>query len=151
MPPRRIPTYQNILNGLSVDDDKVTAEFDGESILILGIGTDYLEYEESSCSCGITEIEGLNSLRSYIAGTVSENDFEFDLDEDTFVSDLFKAIVVAKIKSIAGAFALLSTQTSEVEICSVMDFIEGELGGTSRVRVNPNSRNEIKAWLIDVE
>jgi len=63
--------------------------------------------------------------------------------------DLFKAIVERAIDENNSAFVLLSTTTSSVNICKYVDEIMESRGGVSRDRVNPNSLNEIRLWVID--
>ena len=146
-PPVPVITYAEVIRSLNVQEYDVTSSVLDE--IIVKLGRENLDHRDSPISCGIDEINCLEDLYADIQGQIHNNDFPFEFDYETFVKDLFKAIVEKAIDECSAAFVLLSTMTSSQNICEWMDEIMEARGGISRDRVNPNSHNEIRLWVID--
>ena len=147
-------TMDQLLERLEVLASRVVIEYNNEEIEVVNIGYENSVSKSSSgCSCGIRSIDELGSLYKYLSGydyshmgTIVE-----DFNEDTLIENLFEKIVISAIEDISGAFALMSTTEDDSEVCEIIDRICEERNGWSTDYLeNPNSGNNIKAWLIPV-
>jgi len=145
--PAPVITYAEVIGSLEVQENCVTSDIINEDIV--NLGWENLNQCNSPISCGIDEIDCLEDLYADLQGQIAASEFPFAFDRETFVKDLFKAIVEKAIDECSAAFVLLSTKTSSRNICNYVDEITESRGGVSRNRVNPNSHNEICLWVID--
>lgn len=147
------PTYQQVIDALSIDQDEVIIKLPGrENYYIFEDGQHILEEDGVNCSCGIYSLNGLNNLKQNI------DDYEFPAEIfgeftaeqiDDFKKILFKKIVLESMDQVTARFYLLSTQSSNNWIVALMDELVEETNGVSTVSaVNPNSHNQIIAWIL---
>lgn len=144
-------TQQELIDSLIVDQDEVLAVYNGSRFTVVDLGLSDLNISDVNCSCGIKSCDGLNSLMDSIHQTDWEHISEIvsDFNEGNFEMDLFKSIVKGKIDYYNVAMVLFSTTEDEEIVCDFMDSICDERNGwQTDVRRNPNSGNQIKAWLI---
>ena len=152
-PPRPAKiTQEQFIPNINVGVGFVRSTFNSNSVNVLSFGYSDLDYDPVSCSCGIKSVEGLDSLYERIMEDLEDDylsNMISDYNRTTFAYALFKEIVNAKINSIGLALCLFSTVEDSEVVCELMDEITEENGGvSSNFFLNPNSGNNIKAWLI---
>lgn len=147
-------TMDQLIAALDVKANRVVVEYNDEEFEVVDRGYDNsLSENGSGCSCGIRSIDELGSLYEYLSGddyshmeTIVE-----DFNEDTLIEKLFEKIVLSVIEDVSAAFVLMSTTEDDSEVCEIIDTIcEARNGWSTDYLRNPNSGNNIKAWLIPV-
>ena len=152
-PPRPAKiTQEELIERLVVRGDEVVCSYNNEERKIVGAGYFDLQHDEVNCSCGIMSVNGINDLYETIAEYDELDEVESivsDYDAPDFIKALFKKIVLTKVATLSVAICLFSTTEGESTVCRIMDELAEEVGGygTEFFR-NPNSYNNIKAWLI---
>lgn len=147
-------TMDQLIAALEVDASRVVVEYNDNEIDVVNRGYENSLSESSSgCSCGIRSIDELGSLYERLSNE-SYSHIEAiveDFDEDLLIEKLFEKIVVAAIEDVSAAFVLMSTTEDDSAVCEIVDRICEERNGWSTDYArNPNSGNDIKAWLIPV-
>lgn len=147
-------TMDQLIAALDVKANSVVVEYNGEEIEVVDRGYDNsLSENGSGCSCGIRSIDELGSLYEYLSGA----DYSYivpiveDFSGDVLIEKLFEKIVISAIDYVSAAFVLMSTTEDDSEVCEIIDMIcEARNGWSTDYMRNPNSGNNIKAWLIPV-
>lgn len=147
-------TMDQLIDGLEVNANRVVVKYNGNEVKVVDLGYDNsLDENDSGCSCGIRSIDQLGDLYEDLSNydyahieAIVEN-----FNGDVLIEKLFEKIVVAKIEDVSAAFVLMSTVEDDSEACEIVDRIcESRNGWSTDYARNPNSGNNIKAWLIPV-
>ncbi len=107
-----------------------------------------IQYEKSMCSCGIIELEEVNSFyKEYILYTNQKT--------KDYLKNNFKKLLKSSLKimneennyfNMKGCFYMISLPvTSKKELIDMLDEIGEYQTGYRR---NPNSSNQIKIWIL---
>lgn len=147
-PPRpRDLSLDEILETINYNENFTTAVFveNGPRITILLFGYDAFSEDSSDISCGVSQLWELNNTFESIEARLIIPGADLQAKRQ-----VFKEMLRARINNSdeSGKFVVMSTQTSEKDVCIAVDELTEELGGCSVIGVNPNSRNEIKVWTI---
>lgn len=144
--PREL-SLDEILETINYNAESTTAVLveNGRRVRVLKFGYDAFCEDSSSISCGVSQLWDLNSTFDGIRDYLTIPGAPFQLRRQ-----IFKEMLKARINNSdeSGRFIIMSTQTSEENVCIAIDELVEELGGCSIVGVNPNSQNEIKVWTI---
>ena len=147
-------TMDQLIAALDVKANRVVVEYNGNEVDVVDRGYENSLSEGSSgCSCGIRSIDELGSLYDRLSNESYSHIEEIveDFDEYTLIEKLFEKIVVDAIEDVSAAFVLMSTVEDDSDVCEIVDRICEERNGWSTDYArNPNSGNDIKAWLIPV-
>lgn len=153
VPPRRIPSYQEIIDNIVIDDneERVYSVVDGVEYEILDDINPFLEENNLEISCGVKELSEIDDLFAIIHNKLDRMVFEFNVDRADLGKVILKKCIEAQISAMNVAFVILSTTLARTEEIEVLNSIVEERGGTvTDARRNPNSGNEIKVWTIQV-
>lgn len=151
VPPRRIPTYQEVIDGLVVDNDssRVYSVIGDEEIEIIEDIDSHLALRDTAISCGTKELYSIDSFFNQITNKLSEGEFEFEVNHSDLSKIIFKKAIENQLNTIRAAFAILSTTVDKEQEVEVLNSIVAERGGTvTEARRNPNSGNNIIVWTI---
>jgi len=144
-------TQAQLIEKLEVHENSVSVNYNGEDVTIFPKGWSDLSNDPVSCSCGIHSSDGLNEL-FFDLNDIELLDVETiieDFDRDELVDEIFKAIVLARIQNTKVALMLFSTTSEDNLVTELMDWLAENQGGyATESHLNPNSENDIKAWLI---
>ena len=147
-PPPKI-TQQQFLDGLNILADRVSITFNGDTLRVLDFGYNILSDDGTTCSCGIHSSNGLDGLWDRLEDDGIQNTSIIDNDADDLIDEIFKAIVLARVNNINAGLVLFSTTEDSSLVCELMDWLADIQGGHGTdFLTNPNSGNQIKAWLI---
>jgi len=149
-PPRpQFPTWEQIESGIYVNDDKeVILDFNDEEHIIYD--NEALDTVDLAC-CGIKEVDGIQSLYENINRNCVLSLLERGSNPTDLKNLVFKKIVENKICETRGAFKIFTITSGHNDIENLMQEILTERGGIqSEYRVNPNSSNNIKVFVINV-
>lgn len=153
-PPRPArPTFQEILDTIKVYNTSVIYVFNGQNVQIFNEGySDALNVDEVNCSCGIKSVNGLKDLMTQLRRINFSNVNLRELTGDQqiqLIDAIFKAIVLSTVEHLSAKYFLFSNVTEDEDILQIMDELTEKTGGTSPEPArNPNSGNEIKAWIL---
>ena len=149
-PPPQI-SMEEYVNTIVVNEENVVIGNEITGIQnINGCGRRSLALNGSGCSCGINSIDGLATLRELIFERIRtpRNVIDFGIEEAT--NAIFTRVVKAKINNASLAFVLMSVTSDEDQVEGCIDTILSEFGGIkTETRRNPNSGNDILAWIIN--
>lgn len=153
VPPRPAKiTQEELIERLVIRASKVVCSYNNEEHRIIDFGYGDLVSDDVNCSCGIKSVNEINDLYENIAEYDELDEVESivsDYDAPDFINALFKKIVLARVASLSVAMCLFSTTSGESSVCMLMDELSQDVGGVaSDFFMNPNSHNNIKAWLI---
>lgn len=151
-PTPMLRTMEEIINSIEViETDVHIPNTNGEPIILSPFGTLYLIEGGVNCSCGIRTRDGISKLYEELSN-LDFSDIEnmcSNFDDHAFVVALFKAIVIASVKNHMNAMTLFSTTEDVSDVCSIMDeLVQENNGARLGPLLNPNSGNNIIAWLI---
>ena len=94
--------------------------------------------ENSEISCGIKQLGNIDSFTAIIQAVESKNDTIVPLAEK-----LKK--VIERVKERNGAAFLICSTTANSEVCKLFDMVAIK---KSPIKVNPNSENRIKCFIL---
>lgn len=149
-------TMEQLIERLTFSGTSIVLPHNNEQHEILNDALDSLAADDVNCSCGIKSINGLNDLWYYLDDPDYYSNLEIlmnsiceDYDWDKLSNALFKMTVVRKIDELSVAMVLFSTTDKREVMCAIMDELCHDRNGwDTDYLTNPNSSNEIKAWLI---
>jgi hypothetical protein len=148
-PPPKL-TLDEFKAGLGVLPNRIEIQYNGRNVTVCKSSLSDLSLDSVSCSCGILSSNGLNALYEDLTDREYENlvDIVDEVNVHEIAKIIFKATVEEKIQRASAAMILFSTVDDEIEVCEAMDEICESHGGSVECHNNPNSHNDIKAWLI---
>jgi hypothetical protein len=152
-PPPPTPTAEQILNTIVVRDNRTVYYFNGSEITLLQYGHgNAMSVAGVNCSCGIRAVDGLINLKSRIVNIPFVGNHLAPLtaeQRDAIKECVFKKIISSIVENTSARFFLFSNVTSNETIVSWMDELCSDMDGIQTERlINPNSDNEIKAWIL---
>lgn len=143
-------TQQQFIDGLNILADRVSITFHGDTLRVLDFGYNVLSDDGTTCSCGVHSSNGLDNLWDRLESDGIQNTSIIEnYDADDLVDGIFKAIVLARVANVNAGLVLFSTTEDSSLVCELMDWLAENQGGHGTdFLTNPNSGNQIKAWLI---
>ena len=152
-PPPPVATWADLVNTLEYENGDVRYSFNGRRVVIMNL-EGLLETTRTKCSCGILSTDGINELYDIIEERVGNLQLPFEIDQDELITVIFKLVVKNRLQdhTFRGFVNIFSTTTSQVEICDLMNYLldNHENGGHDDIGINPNSANEIKYWIFNI-
>lgn len=149
-PPVLAPlTEQEMIDSISVNNSIVTFRAPNRVELAFNVGN-LLHATNTSISCGIYQLYGINNLSNTILDLLEGNGFEDDYDElykALIRKSLSHEVVTDLLNNEVFAFTLISTNEDETEL---LEYALDSISITTTNWVNnPNSGNNIKLWVLD--
>jgi len=151
-PPPAKPTFEEFEELIKVTNSEVAISWNGRRKVILDKGTDSIDTERISASCGIRSGAGLDDLVDAIIDCTEDarTIFHPQVPDLLLESTILKKVIEAVISHVNndGAFLILSTNDEYRELIEpVLDSICNKI---SEWRRNPNSGNNIKYWIFNI-
>jgi hypothetical protein len=143
-----LPTTPEIMESFNYDLENGTIGFEVQGnpfVFATGLGN-----ASTNISCGVRQIFGLNNFIDSCTEYLEENLPHIPAElRDEIVDAMFVAGVKALMENVTQvAMFLASTNTNYAEF-SRLDAQLSPMTVASHTRMNPNSNNEIKVWVLD--